>query len=139
MPSVAEKGYLDVHVEVTSPGGHSSVPPPHTSIGILAALLVKYEDNPSRAELVEPALKFSLSSLILPQSRDSVPYMLFQCFAAHGPQMPRELKHLVRRSIHSDKALNTLRDVLVEDLGTRSLLGTTQAIDMIQGGFFSRH
>ena len=30
MPSVAEKGYLDVRVEVASAGGHSSVPPAHT-------------------------------------------------------------------------------------------------------------
>jgi len=27
---IAEKGYYDVKVEVASPGGHSSVPPPHT-------------------------------------------------------------------------------------------------------------
>ena len=26
----AEKGYTDVRVAVTSPGGHSSVPPSHT-------------------------------------------------------------------------------------------------------------
>lgn len=26
----AEKGYIDARVEVTAPGGHSSVPPPHT-------------------------------------------------------------------------------------------------------------
>jgi Gly-Xaa carboxypeptidase len=30
LPGVAEKGYLDVVVDVTSPGGHSSVPPDHT-------------------------------------------------------------------------------------------------------------
>lgn len=30
MPAVAEKGYLDVRVEVATPGGHSSVPPQHT-------------------------------------------------------------------------------------------------------------
>lgn len=29
-PGVAEKGYLDVVVEVSAPGGHSSVPPLHT-------------------------------------------------------------------------------------------------------------
>jgi len=29
-PGIAEKGYLDVHVEVTAPGGHSSIPPKHT-------------------------------------------------------------------------------------------------------------
>ena len=32
-PAIAEKGYIDVRVEVTSPGGHSSVPPEHT-VGI---------------------------------------------------------------------------------------------------------
>lgn len=26
----AEKGYIDARVEVTAPGGHSSVPPAHT-------------------------------------------------------------------------------------------------------------
>lgn len=30
VPAVAEKGYLDVRVEVSSPGGHSSIPPAHT-------------------------------------------------------------------------------------------------------------
>ena len=29
-PAIAEKGYIDVRVEVTSPGGHSSIPPKHT-------------------------------------------------------------------------------------------------------------
>lgn len=29
-PSIAEKGYMDVRLEISSPGGHSSVPPPHT-------------------------------------------------------------------------------------------------------------
>ena len=30
MPATAEKGYLDVRIEVSTPGGHSSVPPAHT-------------------------------------------------------------------------------------------------------------
>lgn len=29
-PSVTEKGYIDVHLAVSSPGGHSSIPPKHT-------------------------------------------------------------------------------------------------------------
>ena len=29
-PGIAEKGYFDVNVKVTAPGGHSSVPPKHT-------------------------------------------------------------------------------------------------------------
>ena len=30
MPGIAEKGSIDVNVEVTASGGHSSVPPKHT-------------------------------------------------------------------------------------------------------------
>ena len=30
LPSVAEKGYIDVRLTVSSPGGHSSIPPNHT-------------------------------------------------------------------------------------------------------------
>ena len=35
LPSVAEKGHMDVRVQVNTPGGHSSVPPAHTVIFIL--------------------------------------------------------------------------------------------------------
>ncbi|KAJ6493697.1 hypothetical protein C8R47DRAFT_1119429 [Mycena vitilis] len=117
-PAVAEKGYLDVHVEVTSPGGHSSVPPAHTTIGILAALLVKYEANPYKAEL----------------SRDSIPYAQVQCQAEHGADIPKRLKKLIQYSAHSKHALRMLEKVLVQDKAFRSLIGTTQAVDIIQGG-----
>ena len=30
MPAVAEKGYMDIRMEVLTPGGHSSKPPKHT-------------------------------------------------------------------------------------------------------------
>ncbi len=30
MPGIAEKGYVDVQVEVATAGGHSSIPPDHT-------------------------------------------------------------------------------------------------------------
>lgn len=30
VPSVAEKGHLNIMMEVSAPGGHSSVPPKHT-------------------------------------------------------------------------------------------------------------
>ncbi|KAJ7077873.1 hypothetical protein B0H15DRAFT_1003211, partial [Mycena belliarum] len=117
-PAVAEKGYLDVHVEVTSPGGHSSVPPRHTTIGMLAALLVKYEKNPYKLEL----------------SRDSIPYSTVQCLGEHGSTMPKHLKKIIQQSSRSKKALRALEKVLFEDIAYRSLVGTTQAIDIIQGG-----
>jgi carboxypeptidase PM20D1 len=40
---VAEKGYLTVQLTVRAPGGHSSMPPGETSVGILAAGLARLE------------------------------------------------------------------------------------------------
>lgn len=39
-PGIAEKGYLDVRIDVTSPGGHSSVPPAHTVREVLPSALL---------------------------------------------------------------------------------------------------
>ena len=51
MIGVAEKGYLNLRLRVDSPGGHSSVPPPQSGVGIVARAIVKLEDNPFPAEL----------------------------------------------------------------------------------------
>lgn len=45
-PAVAEKGYIDVRITVKTPGGHSSDPPQHTSIGILSRVIAAIEDRP---------------------------------------------------------------------------------------------
>jgi carboxypeptidase PM20D1 len=52
MVSTAEKGYLSVELVARSEGGHSSMPPPHSAIGTLAAAVEKLEDNqmPARIE-----------------------------------------------------------------------------------------
>jgi len=86
VPGIAEKGFLNVLVEVSSPGGHSSVPPRHTvrvqlpflpwaislltfeygisqSIGILSALLVHFERNPIPVHLVRPSSHMPLRRL----------------------------------------------------------------------------
>ena len=79
-PGIAEKGFLNVLVEVTSPGGHSSIPPEHTvghflqiscsrltlpqSIGILSALLVHYESNPYDVKLVRKVFSQLVSCLL---------------------------------------------------------------------------
>ena len=39
LPGIAEKGYLDVLVEVTAPGGHSSIPPAHTVIIFFSTII----------------------------------------------------------------------------------------------------
>ncbi|TAE33488.1 MAG: M20/M25/M40 family metallo-hydrolase [Cytophagales bacterium] len=48
---IGEKGYLSLELTVTGEGGHSSMPPRQTSIGVLAAALDKLEQNPFPARL----------------------------------------------------------------------------------------
>lgn len=43
---IAEKGSASVALEVEVEGGHSSMPPRHTAIGILSRALVRLEDHP---------------------------------------------------------------------------------------------
>ncbi|KAK7060895.1 hypothetical protein VNI00_000628 [Paramarasmius palmivorus] len=117
-PGIAEKGYLDTRVEVSSPGGHSSVPPSHTSIGILSRLLVEFEDHPYDVQL----------------TRGDVLYSTLQCYGGHAKDLPSNLRRAIRRSVKSDRALKKLQDIVFEEPALISLVGTTQAIDLIQGG-----
>jgi carboxypeptidase PM20D1 len=59
---VAEKGYVTVELSVQSEGGHSSVPPESTSIGIVSQAIVNLEDNPFEARLV-PATEEMLTTI----------------------------------------------------------------------------
>ncbi|KAI0793902.1 carboxypeptidase S [Fomes fomentarius] len=117
-PAIAEKGYLDVRVEVTSPGGHSSVPPLHTTIGILAQLLVHYEEHPYETRL----------------SRGTPTYWKAQCLAAHAPDLPHRLRKALKKSVKSDRALKQAQEELFKDKVFHALVSTTQAIDLINGG-----
>ena len=48
---VSEKGYLTVEFTVHSQPGHSSTPPPQTSIGILSNALTRLEAHPMPTHL----------------------------------------------------------------------------------------
>jgi carboxypeptidase PM20D1 len=50
----AEKGYLTLELSVEGEGGHSSMPPPKTAIGILSSAIDSLERNPFPARLVGP-------------------------------------------------------------------------------------
>jgi carboxypeptidase PM20D1 len=43
---IAEKGYLTLEFTVTAEGGHSSMPPRETAVGILCKAITRLEDNP---------------------------------------------------------------------------------------------
>ena len=48
---IAEKGYATVELSTVSEGGHSSMPPPQTSAGIISAAVVKLEKNQFKTKL----------------------------------------------------------------------------------------
>ncbi|KAI0741428.1 carboxypeptidase S [Daedaleopsis nitida] len=118
-PSLTEKGYIDIRIEITTKGGHSSVPPKHTAIGILSSMVTAVEDHPHDATLV----------------RGGSPYNSTMCAATYGPTYPAELRELAKKAYQSDTALEELKEGLLATFPKHeAILRTTQAVDLIQGG-----
>ncbi|EIM86566.1 carboxypeptidase S [Stereum hirsutum FP-91666 SS1] len=121
-PAVAEKGKLNVRIEVNTPGGHSSVPPAHTGIGLLSTLITSLESHPLPVALHPGSTYFSA----------------LQCSAAHDPSFDPTLSELIAAasSGSNSSALGLLEDKLMEqdERKYRAIAGTTQAIDLIGGG-----
>ncbi|CAK5263189.1 unnamed protein product [Mycena citricolor] len=118
VPGVAEKGSITVELEVKTPGGHSSVPPEHTSIGVLAALIVELENNP-------PPAKFET---------DSTFFQMTACYASHGPDIDTDLRAAILASPSNESARAEAERILSKNKTFRSLFGTTQAVDIVSGG-----
>lgn len=116
-PATAEKGHLDSIIEIYTPGGHSSVPPEHTSIGILSELIGLIESKPFDSVITQrnPVLSF------------------YQCIAEHG-DVDKSLKSDILNANVDKNANRRLLDVLRQDLKTKYLVTTSQAADIILGG-----
>lgn len=81
---IAEKGYISLELIVEGRGGHSSMPPKETTVGILSKAITRLEENPFKPRL-DGAAGFMFKKL--------TPYMpfyermglanlwLFECFA----------------------------------------------------------
>ena len=52
---IAEKGFASIELTTVATGGHSSMPPPQTAIGIVAAAIHALESHPMPASLDGPA------------------------------------------------------------------------------------
>lgn len=111
---VTEKGYTDLNLILHTPGGHSSVPPDHTGIGILSALLVQIENDHIANT------KYSLNS-------DDVTATFFQCLAKYDSTLDENTQ-----DVYTD--VSKLSEFLKNDVSKRPLISTTQAIDVIGGG-----
>ncbi|KAJ9105002.1 hypothetical protein QFC20_004443 [Naganishia adeliensis] len=121
-PSTGEKGYLDVELSVATPGGHSSVPPPHTGIGLLALAINTLENNP-----MSPYM-----------TRKNPLYSAMQCYAHYG-HIDGEIKDTLKLASgegkRGEKALKKLAG-LIAGLGgqERASVTTTRAVDLVKGG-----
>ena len=106
------------------PGGHSSIPSDHTSIGVLSEIITKIE-----------------SEQYLQYLADDNPYLgQMQCGAAHSPDFPNKLKKLLsRRSSQTHNYRPNSPDYLAIEAAKQSkavqyLMQTSQAVDVIEGG-----
>jgi Gly-Xaa carboxypeptidase len=132
-PGTGEKGYVDVDVLVKMPGGHSSIPADHTSIGALSEFIVEVESSQyeTRLELINPYLQ------------------QLQCGRAFSPDFPSSLKkELTKREAKDAPAGRRLggcqkgkqEDGLALEAARlggppiKYLMQTSQAVDIVGGG-----
>lgn len=114
-----EKGYIDVIVDLITPGGHSSVPPDHTSIGIMGELSYIIEKDPYQP--------------IFTPKNPIFGYM--QCLATHsGDKMSPLLRKSILRAGFDKFANGIVTKVMTLNLATKFLVQTSQAQDIVRGG-----
>ncbi|KAI9354790.1 carboxypeptidase S [Zopfochytrium polystomum] len=114
--AIGEKGYVDTQLTIETPGGHASMPPRHTGIGLMSKIIDYVESNP-----FPPALT------------DENPFLgAMVCAAEHNPD---GLDPYVKWAItHLDYARSGLARYLDSKRETRVFVSTTQAVDIINGG-----
>lgn len=59
---------------------------------------------------------------------------MYQCIAEHAKNVPQDLRSAILQSADSDNALQTLESILTSNRLLKSLISTTQSINIIQGG-----
>lgn len=135
-PAVAEKGYLDARITVHSPGGHSSEPKRHTSIGYLSQLITALEQHPYKPILDldnNPALAFLQCTRDAPNANGKLTAALEKLEAFQLPSWFTHLPSIATWRRHGlGKAKQRVLDLL-DDTQLFSFM-TTQAVDLISGG-----
>lgn len=127
-PQSSEKGYLDVVLDVHVKGGHSSIPPAHSAIGLLALAVARLE--------AEAPANFPLQL-----ATENPYYTLLQCAAEDNAtvDMPPALRAALRDSGKGHdhdhgRGLDRVVSLLADDPAAASLLHTTQAVTLFHAG-----
>lgn len=113
-----EKGYVDVTIDIIGHGGHSSVPPDHTTIGVAADLITLIESSPFPSD-------FQLDNPI---------YGTLTCKAEHSVSLPSNIKNVILNAGLDNKHRDALTEYVSNEKALRDLIRTTQSIDVIHGG-----
>ncbi|KAI0206216.1 peptidase family M20/M25/M40 [Astrocystis sublimbata] len=114
LPSVMEKGHVDIWIELHVNGGHSSMPFPHTGIGIMAEIVTQLEAHPWEPEVIE----------------GSPIHKHYMCQAVYSPESAPNITRLVREGDLKSLA----KELVTLDRSTHYRLQTSQAVDYFQGG-----
>lgn len=114
LPAVMEKGHVDIWLELHVVGGHSSVPFPHTGIGIVSEIVAALEARPYAPRL----------------SKASPLYNHLVCQARYSPDAAPRITQLLREG--DLEALTA--ELVAVDRPTHFRLQTSQSVDFISGG-----
>lgn len=118
-PSLGEKGYVDINIKLNTPGGHSSIPPDHTGIGILSEVITKLEAHKHKTYLTPTNPMFSA----------------LQCLADYQvPGLDSKVSKAIKKMHKSEKARKRVIAYLEDDPMAQYFIRTSQAIDIIKGG-----
>ncbi|KAJ5264771.1 hypothetical protein N7505_007564 [Penicillium chrysogenum] len=118
MVSVAEKGYLDIGINVSSTGGHASNPPDHNVIGILSEIVVAIENHPFAGKVTpkNPMFRF------------------LECGAVHAPEssFPMAVRRMLGPAAQNDSPSQEQLAQTLDDM--RYYFQTSQSVGKINGG-----
>ena len=112
-----------MHITIRMPGGHSSIPTDHTSIGVVSELIAKIESTQYKTYLA-----------------DESPLLgLMQCGVEYAPAFPKKLGKLLKKRSSSARTCKAKPDELALEAAKQGrpvkyLMQTSQAVDVIEGG-----
>ncbi|OJJ46409.1 hypothetical protein ASPZODRAFT_66809 [Penicilliopsis zonata CBS 506.65] len=117
LPGVGEKGALTLVIDLAVPGGHSSIPPAHTGIGIMAEIIYELERQ-------------DLFTAWLDETHPS--FGMLECQARYSPEYVESW--LASKLAADDPA--ALAEAVAQSRGpaVRYTLQSSQAADLIHGG-----
>ncbi|CAG8941385.1 unnamed protein product [Penicillium salamii] len=113
-PAITEKGHINLFFELHAKGGHSSVPLPHTSIGIISEIVVALENNP-----YDPVI-----------TKNSPIHKRLVCQARYSPNTQPEIEALLKNNDFDQLAVEFAKTSPLN----RFVVQTSQAVDIIGGG-----